>query len=346
MKKTILPALLFMVTQLSAQTGVFTNSADIGNPEIRGSSVYDPKTKTYTLRGAGYNIWFNRDEFQYLYKKLSGNFILTANFRFSGNSGNMHRKMGWMIRESANEEAQSIETGIHGDGLIVLQWRLLRGAYMRDPEDEIFFPEKGLVQVVQLERNGNNVTMRVGNEGEPLRLVGTKQMPDMKDSVLAGLYVCSHDEKITEEVKVSNVSIRQLTKDTGAAAGYDKALADSLGADQYGMRSYVLAILKTGSAKIADKEKNNEIFRGHMNNIEKLVKEGKLSVAGPFGENPNEFEGLFILNVSTVDEAKALLDGDPTVTNKVFNVEYYPWYGSAALPMYLKDHKRIEKTPH
>lgn len=124
---------------------------------------------------------------------------------------------------------------------------------------------------------------------------------------------------------------------------YNKALADSLGADDYGMKQYVLAILKTGSNTTTDKEKLNEYFRGHMDNIGRLAKEGKLIVAGPLGKNDKAYRGIFILDVKTVEEAQKLVETDPAVKAKVFDVELYPWYGSAALPAYLDTHKKIEK---
>jgi TolB protein len=186
--------------------GAFTRSADIGKPKNAGSSIYDPSTKTYLLKGSGYNIWFNRDEFHYLYNKMSGDFVLTASFQLQGDSGDAHRKVGWMIRESEDEAAVSINAVQHGDGLIVLQWRGQHGANMRDPEDEIFFPEKKIYQVLQLERKGKLVTMRVGNPGEPLKLVGSHEMP-LPDNVLAGVFICSHDENRIEEVKVWDVKI-------------------------------------------------------------------------------------------------------------------------------------------
>ena len=80
-----------------------------------------------------------------------------------------HRKMGWMIRESVDEAAASYNAVTHGDGLTVLQWRPLRGAYMRDPEEEIFFAKKIVFQTIQLERSGKLITMRVANWGEPLQ---------------------------------------------------------------------------------------------------------------------------------------------------------------------------------
>lgn len=124
---------------------------------------------------------------------------------------------------------------------------------------------------------------------------------------------------------------------------YDKALAEKLGADDYGMKNYVFAILRTGPNKIEDKVKLNELFRGHMDNITRLSEEGKLVVAGPFGKNDKEYRGLFIFNVKTLEEARALLESDPVIKEKVMVAEMYPWYGSAALGEYLEAHEKIEK---
>ncbi|HEY1025051.1 MAG TPA: YciI family protein [Sphingobacteriaceae bacterium] len=124
---------------------------------------------------------------------------------------------------------------------------------------------------------------------------------------------------------------------------YDEALARSLGADDYGMKSYIFVILKTGPNQIADKEKVNDLFKGHLDNINKLANEGKLVVAGPFGKNDRSYRGLFILNAKSFEEANELLKTDPAVKEKLLDVELYNWYGSAALSEYLKAHKKIEK---
>src|SRR5258705_10914814 len=138
---------------------------------------------------------------------MNADFILTANFAFLGEKGNGHRKMGWMIRESADEAGASYNAVTHGDGLAVLQWRPLRGAFMRDPQEEIFFAKKIIFQTIQLERNGRLITMRVANWGEPLQDLGSTEMYSMMDSVLVGLYICSHDSDKVEEVKMWNVRI-------------------------------------------------------------------------------------------------------------------------------------------
>lgn len=125
---------------------------------------------------------------------------------------------------------------------------------------------------------------------------------------------------------------------------YDEALAKKLGADDFGMKNYVLVILKTGENKTTDKDELNKLFRGHMENIQRLVDEGKLIVAGPFGKNDKTWRGLFILDVRTVEEASEIVQTDPAVMAKVFDVELVPWYGSAALPEYLPASEKIWKA--
>jgi uncharacterized protein len=124
---------------------------------------------------------------------------------------------------------------------------------------------------------------------------------------------------------------------------YDKVLADSLGADDNGMKSYVLVILKTGPVVIEDKDLRAKLFKGHMDNINRLVKENKLVVAGPFDKNELTYRGLFILNVKTIEEAKTICQTDPAVKEGIFDVELLPWYGSAALGEYIKASEKVTK---
>ncbi|MBK9733920.1 MAG: hypothetical protein IPO92_02690 [Saprospiraceae bacterium] len=124
---------------------------------------------------------------------------------------------------------------------------------------------------------------------------------------------------------------------------YASHLADSLGGDEYGMKAYILVMLKTGSNKIENKKILDSLFRGHMENIGRLASTGKLVVAGPLGKNDKTYRGIFILNVKTIEEASTLLETDPTIKEKVLEAEIFKWYGSAALPMYLPFHEKIEK---
>lgn len=125
---------------------------------------------------------------------------------------------------------------------------------------------------------------------------------------------------------------------------YDAELAKRLGADERGMKMYVLCILKTGpkDAEIKGKERE-EIFAGHFANIGRLADEGKLAVAGPFGKNDRAWRGLYIFNVATIEKAEKLVVLDPAVKAGVFVYELTPWYGSAAMMVVGETHKRIEK---
>ena len=103
--------------------------------------------------------------------------------------------------------------------------------------------------------------------------------------------------------------------------------------------------LNLKSEKNNNKEFVNEAFSGHMANINRLVKEEKLIVAGPFGKNNDQFRGLFILNnVKTEEEAKEILETDPTIKSGLLSYTIYSWYGSAALPMYLPYSEKVTKS--
>lgn len=190
----------------SGPVGIFEDHTDVGSPKNAGSVVYDENTQTYTLKGSGYNIWFERDEFHYAFKKIKGDFILTANFEFVGKGIDPHRKIGWMIRESLEDNAAHISAVAHGDGLTVLQWRLLKGAFMRDPQDEIFATKAGY-QIIQLERQGKKIIFSAAQVGEPLQIIGIQRMPDLPDEILAGLFINSHNPDVTEQARVWNVRI-------------------------------------------------------------------------------------------------------------------------------------------
>jgi len=125
---------------------------------------------------------------------------------------------------------------------------------------------------------------------------------------------------------------------------YDSDLAQSLGADDYGMKSYILVILKTGSNTTEDKDFIKQCFRGHLDNITRLVEEGIMIVAGPLGKNDKTYRGIFILNLKSISEAEEILQTDPALKEKLLEAELYPWYGSAALPKYLEFSDRIWKS--
>jgi uncharacterized protein YciI len=128
-----------------------------------------------------------------------------------------------------------------------------------------------------------------------------------------------------------------------ARPGFDAELAKKVGADQYGMRTYVLVLLKTGPARVADKAESDKIFGGHFANMKRLVGEGKLALAGPFSKDP-DFRGLFIMAVPTIEEAKALTETDPAIKAGVLAAEYHVWWGSAGLMEVNRIHDKVQKV--
>ena len=205
---------LLIATIIVAQNpvGIFSNHSDIGKPKLSGSTVYNSGDQSYSLKGAGYNIWFGRDEFHYAFNKVKGDFILTANFKMLGKGVDPHRKIGWMVRAGEGDDAAHMTATVHGDGMVALQWRRMRGAHMRDPQDEIF-TKKSATEIIQLERLGKVFIMRVAHPGEPLQEIGRTDAIEMPDESLAGIFICSHNPDVVEEGLAWNVRIEKTVPD-------------------------------------------------------------------------------------------------------------------------------------
>jgi uncharacterized protein YciI len=123
--------------------------------------------------------------------------------------------------------------------------------------------------------------------------------------------------------------------------GYDHALAKRLGANENGMRPYVLVILRTGPSPVPKGKARDAMFAGHFANIARLAAGGKLVLAGPFGEHDGDWRGLFLLAVDDVEQARRLTATDPVIARGEMVAEYHPWYGSAAAMMLPELHQRL-----
>lgn len=135
----------------------------------------------------------------------------------------------------------------------------------------------------------------------------------------------------------------QITSSSeSSATAYDSALAARLGADDYGMRRYVMAFLKAGPNRSQDREEAAALQRAHMDNIARLAEEGSLIVAGPFMDD-SEIRGIYIFAVESVEEARKLSETDPAIQAGSLELELHPWYGSAALMQLGEVHERISK---
>lgn len=123
---------------------------------------------------------------------------------------------------------------------------------------------------------------------------------------------------------------------------YDAALAASLGADERGMRSYVLVILKTGPKKIEDKAEREKVFQGHFANMGRLAAEKKLVVAGPLDGKEGR-RGIFVMATPDIEQARRYVETDPVITSGEMVAEYHKFYGSAGLMMVNEVHDKIQK---
>ena len=70
----------------SAQTpvGIFDAQTDVGRTQHPGSTSYDPHLQQYVIAGSGQNMWSQRDDFHFVWKRMTGNFILSTRARFIG----------------------------------------------------------------------------------------------------------------------------------------------------------------------------------------------------------------------------------------------------------------------
>jgi uncharacterized protein YciI len=123
---------------------------------------------------------------------------------------------------------------------------------------------------------------------------------------------------------------------------FDAELAKTVGADDYGMRGFVLVVLKTGPTPMPAGKERDEMFKGHFANINRLAAEGKLVIAGPF-DGVNGWRGLFVLAVTDIEEAKRLTQTDPVISSGEMFAEFHKYYGSAALMLVNDAHHKVAK---
>jgi TolB protein len=208
MKSIPANALLLFVSILALSTqpasaqnvGIFDAHTDVGSNLKPGSATYIPETSQYVISGAGYNVWADHDEFQYVYKKIKGDFILYTRAEFLGTWVNYHRKVGWMVRQSLAGNSAHINAVEHGDGLTSLQFRRTAGAQTEEHKLKLTH-----ANILQLERKGNQYIIRAAVYGEPFQ-TDTMSL-DLGDEVYVGLFVGSHNPDVLETGVFSNTSI-------------------------------------------------------------------------------------------------------------------------------------------
>jgi uncharacterized protein YciI len=217
---------------------------------------------------------------------------------------------------------------------------------------EIFKSKKGIVYTATVlnQNQGRGISFKLNKVGDTYSFENPNhdfpQRISYKKISETEVFVEVSDGKQNGfSFKMTKQITKAFDKDTTILnPNFDPELAQKLGADDFGMKRYILVILKTGSNQTTDKDFISECFRGHLDNINRLVEDDKLVVAGPLGKNDNSYRGIFILNVATIEEAQSLLQTDPAIKEGLLDAELYSWYGSAALPEYLPASDKIWKS--
>ncbi len=192
------------VGSAQSHVGAFDAQVDIGHVRHRGSATYDAKRQAYVVAGSGENMWGSHDAFHFVWKRMSGNFILSTRARFLAAATEPHRKMGWTIRASLDSASAHVTAAVHGNGLASLQFRRSVGATTEEIKsaDSLSDPDA----VIQLERRDGRYFMSVARFGDTL---ATTELTDvtLPDSVYVGLFVCAHNDSAIERVAFSNVRL-------------------------------------------------------------------------------------------------------------------------------------------
>src|SRR5688572_31510285 len=131
-----------IATTVGAQSrvGIFDGQTDVGRVQRRGAASYDASRKTYRIAGSSQNMWDDRDDFHFVWKRMTGNFILSTRARFIGKGVDPHRKLGWTIRPSLETNSAHVTAALHGDGLMALQFRRTTGGITEENKSRISLP--------------------------------------------------------------------------------------------------------------------------------------------------------------------------------------------------------------
>jgi Tol biopolymer transport system component len=199
-------SLAFLGPAVGAQSsiGTFDSQADVGRAGRSGSASYDPQRQEYLLTGSGQNMWNDRDAFHFVWKRMTGNFILFTRARYIGAGVEEHRKIGWTIRPSLEPNSAHVTAALHGNGLMSLQFRRTTGGMTEEAKSRDSLPDPDAV--IQLERRDGVYVMSVARFGDTL---ATQELAGvaLPDTVYVGLFVCAHNDTVVERAAFSNVRI-------------------------------------------------------------------------------------------------------------------------------------------
>jgi TolB protein len=196
-----------MATVEQKLVGVFESAADVGMPGVAGSTTYDAKTQEYTMSASGTDLWEASDEFHFAWKKIKGDFIVTARAHFITEGGHTFKKFGWIARTGLDANSSHVNAMVHANGRASLQYRRTAGAKTNEQVSKSKGPD-----VFQLERKGNKFIASFAKFGEPFirEELADLQLPD---ELYVGLFTCSHIHDNVQTAVIQDVRITIPAKD-------------------------------------------------------------------------------------------------------------------------------------
>jgi Tol biopolymer transport system component len=186
---------------LLADPAYFESHGDVGAVKTAGDVTYDEATQSFTLSGSGANMWLIEDSFHFAWRKMRGNFILSADAAFLGAGVDPHRKMGWMIRTDLDKDSSYVDLALHGDGLTSLQFRRSKGADTGQIVSDVVAPA-----VLQLEHRHGKYIMSVARRGDTFSRAEFSDI-ELPDEVYVGLFICAHNADVVESGRFTNVRV-------------------------------------------------------------------------------------------------------------------------------------------
>ena len=196
--------------------GLFDGQSDVGSALVPGSASYDSNRGQYTIHSAGYNIWYTRDEFRYLWKKMAGDVSLAADVEFPDPQGYGDRKAVLIIRQDLDDDSKEVIAGVHGLGMIQLAQRVEKDIRVKDTEYRIggrgrpggASPDS-LVAIVPrrigMEKRGDSFALYISLEGESMHQFGPPINLHIDEPFYVGVGFCSHLPDKSDTAVLSNV---------------------------------------------------------------------------------------------------------------------------------------------
>jgi hypothetical protein len=196
--------------------GIFDGQSDVGSAVVPGSASYDAAKKQYTINSAGYNVWYTRDEFRFLWKKMSGDVSLASDISYPDASGYGDRKAVLVVRQNLDDDSKEAMVALHGAGMVHLAYRPEKGVRIKDVEFRIGSrgvpgaeSPDSLVTIIPsrigIEKRGDSFALFVSLEGEPMTQFGPPIKLHLDGPFYVGIGFCSHLPDKSDTAVLSNV---------------------------------------------------------------------------------------------------------------------------------------------